>query len=88
MKNAQKHRSIDAQGEAEGIKPLTCGILYSLPRSVYYFSSYFLPKVTLLLRLPGGKIYFLPGYEEKIFPAVNCKKKKLLPAGIELGSPR
>ena len=43
------------------------GILYFLLRSVYYFSSYFLRKVTFLKRPAGRKIYFPPGYEENRF---------------------
>ena len=51
---------------ASGINlPVIYGILYSLLRSVYYFSSYLLPKVTFMYGPAGGEIYFPPGYEEK-----------------------
>ena len=52
-------------GKLRPIKPVLYGILYFLPRSVYYFSSYLLRKVTFFYRPAGGKIYFPPGYEEK-----------------------
>ena len=45
VKNAQNHRRIDARGEAEGIKPVICGILYYRVRWVYYF-----------IALPGRKV--------------------------------
>ena len=71
MKYAQNHRQIDARGEDEGIKPVIYGILYFLPSSVYYFSSYLLRKVTFLQRPTGGKIYFPPWYEEKVIAIKN-----------------
>ena len=43
------------------------GILHFLPRSVYYFSSYLLRKVTFLKRPAEGKIYFPPRYEKNVF---------------------
>ena len=48
IKDAKNHRQINAWGEAEDIEPVIYGIPYFLPRSVYYFSSYLLRKVSFL----------------------------------------
>ena len=67
MKNKELKITGKLMPDAKPSKPVIYGNLYFLPKSVYYFSSYLLRKVTFLSRPAGEKFYFPLVYEGKNF---------------------